>query len=255
MNRSGLAGLRVLVTGASGAIGAATAAELQRRGAAVAGLDVRPEEGVIAADIRDEAAVRRAVAEAVARLGGLDVLVNNAGLGDAVDAGLAPGLAARAMMDVNLFGAWRVTAAAMPHLLESHGRVINVVSGLARVNLPMASAYMASKRALAGWTDGLRLEYSGRLSAVTAVHPGYVRTPIHAAAAARGVSMEGAVPAEPISATVGAIVSACSGRPRRELASTRRTAAALLVARIAPGLLDAVIRRRARSMRASLAAS
>src|SRR5689334_4183850 len=149
---------RVIVTGAGGAIGAATVAALRAQGDWVVGIDRIADGDVIEADLRDGAQVEQAVAAAIERLGGLDVLVNNAGIGDAHDAGAAPDDAARAIVDVNLFGAWRVTAAALPALLESRGRVINVASGLALVNVPFAGAYAASKRALAAWSDALRLE-------------------------------------------------------------------------------------------------
>jgi NAD(P)-dependent dehydrogenase (short-subunit alcohol dehydrogenase family) len=158
--------VRVLVTGASGAFGAATCAALRERGAAVAGLDVRPGPDVVECDIRDGAAVERAVAQAVRRLGGLDVLVNAAGIGRATDAGAPPDEDVQAVLDVNFLGAWRVTAAALDALLARRGRVVNVASGLAAVNVPLAAAYSASKRALSAWSDALRLEYAGRLDVV-----------------------------------------------------------------------------------------
>jgi NAD(P)-dependent dehydrogenase (short-subunit alcohol dehydrogenase family) len=237
--------VRVLVTGASGAFGAATSAALRERGAAVAGLDVKPGPDVIECDIRDGAAVERAVGEALRRLGGLDVLVNAAGIGRATDAGAPPDEDVQAVLDVNFLGAWRVTAAALDALLASRGRVVNVASGLAAVNVPLAAAYSASKRALSAWSDALRLEYAGRLHVVV-VNPGYVRTPIHDAPRERGVGLEGTVPAEPLTATVDAIVASCVARPRRERASTRSTALAMRIARVAPGLVDRVVALRAR---------
>jgi NAD(P)-dependent dehydrogenase (short-subunit alcohol dehydrogenase family) len=236
---------RIIVTGASGAIGAATVAALREQGDWVVGIDRTANGDVIEADLRDAAQVERAVAAAIERLGGLDVLVNNAGIGDAHDAGAAPDDAAHAIVDVNLFGAWRVTAAALPALLESRGRVINVASGLALVNVPFASAYAASKRALAAWSDALRLEYGGTIS-VTTVYPGYIRTPIHDAPAQRGVSLDDLVPAEPIDGTVKAIVRSCAGRPRRDRATSPQGAVALAFARRAPGLADRLIALRAR---------
>ena len=246
-------GRRVLVTGAAGAIGSATVSALRARGATVVGLDRAPAPGCVVADLRNSAEVAAAVEEVAGRLGGLDVIVNNAGVGDAADAGAEPGEAASLMMEVNFFGAWRATAAAMPHLLESRGRVVTVASGLARVNLPYTSAYAASKRAVAAWMDALRIEYGDRLEAVTTVYPGYIRTPIHDAAAARGYSMAGAIPPEPIGATVKAIVSSTLGRPARDVASTRRMAAAMLMARLAPALVDAFVSRRARRFLAASA--
>lgn len=244
---SGLAGKRVLLTGASGAVGAATVAALGNRDVKVVGIDREPGPGVLEADLRDVEQTAAAVAEAIERLGGLDVVVNNAGVGDAHDAGAPPDERAVAIVDINLFGAWRVTAAAMPALLSSRGRVVNVASGMAIGNLPFAAAYMASKRGLAAWSDALRLEYRGRIS-VTTVYPGYIRTPIHDDAAGRGLAMEGMVPPEPLGATVRAIVKACHGRPRRDRASTAMGAVAWSFARHAPGLADRIVAVQARRM-------
>ena len=98
-----LEGRRVLVTGAAGAIGAALSAALREQGALVIGLDRTPaeDEGVLECDVRDPEQVRVAVAEALERLGGLDVLVNNAGIGDAHDAGAEPDERALAILEVN----------------------------------------------------------------------------------------------------------------------------------------------------------
>jgi NAD(P)-dependent dehydrogenase (short-subunit alcohol dehydrogenase family) len=183
---------RVLITGASGGIGTAAMKELSSRGSRVLGLDLWADEpDVIACDVRDSDAVARAVGEAVERLGGLDVLVNNAGLGTPQSAGAAPDSGALAVVDVNLLGPWRVTAATLPALLESGGRVVNVASGLAHLPVPFATAYCMSKRGPVAYSDALRLEYGDRLT-VTSVYPGYIRTSIHAEAAALGVGLEGA---------------------------------------------------------------
>jgi len=168
---------RVIVTGAASGIGAAATAELRSRGARVIGIDlVGDGEDIIACDVRDPEAVSLAIAEAVERLGGLDVLINNAGIGHAQSAGVAPDEKALAVLDVNLIGPWRVTAAAMPALLESHGRVVNVASGLAFLTPPFSTAYCMSKRGLVGYSDALRAECGDRIG-VTTVYPGYIRTP------------------------------------------------------------------------------
>jgi NAD(P)-dependent dehydrogenase (short-subunit alcohol dehydrogenase family) len=155
---------RVAITGAAGGIGAAAARELRARGARVVGLDVRGGDGIVACDVRVQSSVDRAVAEAIEQLGGLDVLINNAGLGTPQSAGAAPDAAALAVVDVNLIGPWRVTAAALGALRASHGRVINVASGLAHLALPYGTAYCMSKRGLTAYSDALRLEHGDALA-------------------------------------------------------------------------------------------
>jgi NAD(P)-dependent dehydrogenase (short-subunit alcohol dehydrogenase family) len=232
--------VRVLVTGAAGGIGSAAVTELRARGASVLGLDrVGSGADMIECDVRDQASVDRAVAEAISRLGGLDVLVNNAGVGTPQSAGAPPDEAALSVLSVNLVGPWRVTAAAMPALLESRGRVVNVASGLAHLTVPFAVAYCMSKRGVVAYSDALRLEYGDRLGAVTTVYPGYIRTGIHAEAAALGVGLEGAVPAEDVGDAARTIARAALGRPARDLATTRRGGFGYALARRVPRrLLD-----------------
>jgi NAD(P)-dependent dehydrogenase (short-subunit alcohol dehydrogenase family) len=243
---------RVLVTGAADGIGAATITRLRARGARVAGVDLRADgDGVIACDVRDQSAVDAAVAAAAERLGGIDVLVNNAGVGHPQKATLPPDEDARAVLDVNLLGPWRVTAAAMEHLRAARGRVVNVASGLAHLSVPLAPAYCASKRGLVAYSDALRLE-AGHEVTVTTVYPGYVRTRIHDASQRLGFGLEGLVPAEPLDRVADRVVRACLGRPVRDLATTRAGTVNYALLRIAPrGLTDritlAAIRRRART--------
>src|SRR5207302_3780308 len=122
-------------------------------GATVIGIDLQPSPpDVLGADVRDAEAVQVAVEAAAERMGGIDVVVNCAGLGVAGDAGAFPDAAARRVLDVNLLGTWTVTAAALPHLLRSRGHVVNIASGLAYVTVPFAAAYTASKRAVTAYS-------------------------------------------------------------------------------------------------------
>jgi NAD(P)-dependent dehydrogenase (short-subunit alcohol dehydrogenase family) len=236
--------MRVLLTGAAGGIGTATAAELRERRARVVGLDLLAGPDIVACDVRDQAGVDKAVAEAIGRLGGLDVLINNAGLGLPQSAGAAPGDDALAVIDVNLLGPWRVTAAALPALRESRGRVVNVASGLAHLALPWGTAYCMSKRGLTAYSDALRLEYGGEIT-VTTVYPGYIRTTIHRASQERGVALEGSVPAEKVEDAARTLARAALGPPARDLATTRQGAIGYALMRHIPRrLLDAVVRRR-----------
>jgi NAD(P)-dependent dehydrogenase (short-subunit alcohol dehydrogenase family) len=232
--------MRVLITGAAGGIGSATVAAL--RDHEVIGLDVDD------CDVRDQASVDAAVAGAIAKLGGLDVLINCAGLGTPQSAGARPDEDALAVLDVNLLGVWRVTAAALPDLLHSRGRVVNVASGLAVITLPFSTAYTLSKRAVVAYSDVLRLEYGDRIT-VTSVYPGYIRTAIHERSRAAGVPLEGAVPVERVEDAARTLVRAALGRPVRDIATTRSGGVAYRVLRFLPrGFVDRATRARLRRL-------
>lgn len=236
--------MRVAITGAASGIGAMTAAALRARSARVVGIDLVPAEGVIVADVRDADAVAAAVQRVADELGGLDVLINGAGVGCPSHAGCPPTDDDAATVDVNLFGAWRVTAAAMPLLLHGGGRVINIASGLAYVNLPYAAAYSASKRALTAYSDALRLEMAGRV-AVTTIYPGFVDTPIHRRSEERGLFLRHAVPHDRMEVVVATILKACyARRPPRDLATSSLTRIGVAMARHFPRATDAIVRRR-----------
>jgi NAD(P)-dependent dehydrogenase (short-subunit alcohol dehydrogenase family) len=238
---------RVLVVGAAGAIGAGVVQALRERGAQVKGIDRAGGPDIFQADITDAHAVQEAVHQAIEELGGLDVLINTAGIGPPQDAGAPPDESVMRTLEINLLGPWRVTAYALPALLASRGRIINVASGLAFANVPFAAAYSASKRALAAWSDVLRLEYGSHVS-ITTIYPGYVKTPIHALVEAAGLSLEGLVREEPLQAVVSTIVDACSGRPRRDLATTRIGTFEIGLARHLPALVDRIILRRLQAL-------
>jgi NAD(P)-dependent dehydrogenase (short-subunit alcohol dehydrogenase family) len=235
---------RVIITGAASGIGAAAVAKLRERGARVVGLDLNEGEGIIACDVRDQESVDRAVAEAIERLGGgVDVLINNAGVGDAQSAGKAPDAQALAVIDVNMVGPWRVTSAALPALREARGRVVNVASGLAFVTVPLATAYTMSKRGVTAYSDALRLEHGDAIG-VTTVYPGYIKTPIHDASEADGFALDGLAPEEPLASAAQTLVRAALGRPVRDIATTRRGGVNYMLVRHAPRrLMDAVTRR------------
>jgi NAD(P)-dependent dehydrogenase (short-subunit alcohol dehydrogenase family) len=212
---------RILITGAAGGIGAATAEVLKAQGAQVLGLDLRAGDGVIACDVRDQRSVDEAVAEAVGRLGGLDVLINSAGIGTPQSAGEPPGDGAMAVIDINLMGPWRVTSAALPALMRNGGRVVNLASGLAFLTIPFTTAYTMSKRGVVAYSDTLRLEYANALE-VTTFYPGYVKTPIHDESNEFGVTLEGMVPEESLDDCARALATAATGPYRRDAATSPR---------------------------------
>lgn len=237
---------RALVTGASGAFGTAVRQQLRGLGWDVAGLDLRPDpsdDAVIACDVTDPAAVPGAVAEAVQRLGGLDLLLNNAGIGGPASAGKPPGDHVRRMLDVNLLGAWDVTAAAIDDLVASRGRVVLMGSRMSFLGLPLGAAYGVSKRALLAYSDALRAEYGTHVS-VTVVHPAFVRTAIHDTTRAAGLQLEGFSHEEPIEQVIATIVEACTtSKPRRNVSVTRGGRLQASMAHHFPGLVDKVVAR------------
>jgi 2-keto-3-deoxy-L-fuconate dehydrogenase len=177
------AGRTALVTGGASGIGRATALLLAERGARVAVLDLDPAGAPdpllrVRADVSDDASVAAAVTEAIERLGGLDVLVNNAGIG-AAGTVEANGLDEwRRVLDVNLLGLVRVTRAALPALRRSgSAAIVNVGSIVATAGLPERALYSASKGAVAALTRAMAADHVGEGIRVNCVHPGTVDTP------------------------------------------------------------------------------
>ena len=237
-----LPGLNAIVTGASGAFGSATVTVLRHLGVNVVGIDRTPAPDVIGCDITDDEQVRHSVFEAVERLGGrLDLLIHYAGVGPAVDIGQAPDVHVHQALEVNLLGTWRVTAAAVPALLRSRGRVIITASLLSNLQVPFAGAYTVSKRAVTAYADCLRAEYGTHIG-VTTVYPGYVDTPIHDSSRATGVALDGLVPAETERDTVMTVVRAAgAGRPPRDTASTLLGTIGLHLFRHFPGATEQAV--------------
>ena len=244
-----LEGRRVIVTGAASGLGAATARALRRRGARVIGVDLERGDDILVADVTVPDQVRRAVAGAIETLGGLDILVNDAGIGWAQRAAAAPDDDARRMLEVNLFGAWTTTSAALPALLAARGHVVNVASAIAILAVPYGSAYAASKRALTAYSDVLRLEHQGRL-AVTVFYPGYLETPIHRRNVEQGYSVAGVVREDSVEGAAEALVRACRRRPRSAYSSAR-TAFGLRLGRVWPGPIERALRARLLRMMAA----
>jgi clavulanate-9-aldehyde reductase len=186
-----LAGRTALVTGASSGIGRAIALALAEAGARVAvgarrrdalvTLAARIEEVSLGAlaldlDVTDEAACRRAVERTVEELGGLDILVNNAGL---MLLGQVEGADTedwRRMVDTNLLGLMYMTHAALPHLLERRGSVVQLSSSSGRVARAGSAVYSASKFAVNAFSESLRQEVTARGVRVIVVEPGVVET-------------------------------------------------------------------------------
>jgi len=181
-----------IVTGASSGIGEATAHEFANRGARVAlaarsedrlasiAADLETEYGaetlVVPTDVRDEAAVEELIDTVAAEWDGLDVLVNNAGLGRGGDVADLSTEDYRAMMDTNVDGVFFATRAALPHLAESDGNLIFVGSFAGQYPRPGNPVYSATKWWVRGFAHGVEGQSGPDGVGVTVVNPTEVRT-------------------------------------------------------------------------------
>jgi 2-keto-3-deoxy-L-fuconate dehydrogenase len=179
---SDLTGLRALVTGGASGIGLATARLMRAQGCAVAVLDIEvtgPPSFVYArADVTDASGVRAAVEHSVERLGGIDVLVNNAGIG--AQGGVEDNTDDewRHVFDVNVFGMVRVARAALPALRRSRSAaIVNTSSIAATAGLPDRALYSATKGAVLSLTLAMAADLVADGIRVNAVNPGTADTP------------------------------------------------------------------------------
>jgi 3-hydroxy acid dehydrogenase / malonic semialdehyde reductase len=176
----GLDGKTTIVTGASSGIGAATAHALAREGARVAGGARRvgelETEIKLELDVTDPESCERFVEAAVEELGGLDVLVNNAGLGLGRDP-FWDGSEQddETVLETNVHGLIRMTRLCLPHIRDG-GHIVNLGSVAGRQPYPNAALYVASKFAVRGFTYALREDLLGRPIRLTTVDPGLVET-------------------------------------------------------------------------------
>ncbi|ADG77398.1 Short-chain dehydrogenase/reductase SDR OS=Tsukamurella paurometabola (strain ATCC 8368 / DSM/ CCUG 35730 / CIP 100753 / JCM 10117 / KCTC 9821 / NBRC 16120/ NCIMB 702349 / NCTC 13040) OX=521096 GN=Tpau_0761 PE=3 SV=1 [Tsukamurella paurometabola] len=176
-------GFRAIVTGGASGIGRRTAEELMARGATVAVIDVQPGEAPagsvgISCDVGDDESVAVAVATAAETLGGVDGLVNNAGIGaqGTVEAGTLDEW--RRVLEVNVLGTVRMTRAALEHLRRSATpAVVNTCSIAATAGLPGRVLYSASKGAIEAMTRAMAADHVREGIRFNCVNPGTVDTP------------------------------------------------------------------------------
>ncbi|MDQ2998522.1 MAG: SDR family oxidoreductase [Chloroflexota bacterium] len=178
----------VIITGASSGIGAATARAFAAAGAnvvlaarnqaklAAVASSIAGRTLVVPTDVSDRSAIERLVAETVATFGGVDIVINNAGVG------LAAPVAAMNVNDfeqalaVDLLGPLMLTQAALPHMRRDGGQLIFVSSVVGLRALPYLGGYAAAKAALDRLTEALRVELRDSGITVTLVRPGSTRT-------------------------------------------------------------------------------
>ncbi|HEV2372514.1 MAG TPA: SDR family oxidoreductase [Streptosporangiaceae bacterium] len=176
-----LAGLAAVVTGGGSGIGLATARLLAVRGARVAVLDLKPgDEFAVAltADVTDDASVSDAIEAAARRLGGIDIVVNNAGIGAIGTVADNPDDEWHRVFDVNVFGMVRVSRAALPYLRASaHAAIVNTCSIAATAGLPQRALYSATKGAVLSLTLAMAADHIHEGIRVNCVNPGTADTP------------------------------------------------------------------------------
>ncbi|MBM2615591.1 SDR family NAD(P)-dependent oxidoreductase [Actinoplanes sp. LDG1-06] len=171
---------RALVTGASSGIGAATVQALREAGAQVAAAARRTDrldgDLNLTLDVTDEASIRTAVDAAAADFGGLDLVVNAAGIMPLGPVAGADTTIWRRCLDTNLLGMMLVTHAALPHLTGDARDIVNISSIGGRETYPGAAVYHATKFGLYGFSDALRKELAPSGVRVSVVEPGYTDT-------------------------------------------------------------------------------
>lgn len=176
-------GLVAAVTGGASGIGLATALLLAERGARVAVLDLKPDglpDGLIGlpCDVGDRSSVDTALAAVDAEFGGLDVLVNNAGISAVGTVEENADTDWTRILDVNVVGVARVTAAALPLLRRSdHAAVVNLCSIAAFNGLPQRALYSATKGAVYAMTLAMATDHVREGIRINCVSPGTVDTP------------------------------------------------------------------------------
>ncbi|HVH06245.1 MAG TPA: SDR family oxidoreductase [Myxococcota bacterium] len=179
-----LEGKRALITGAASGIGAACAQRFAEEGAAVAGIDLREPadaklDAFAIADVRDDAAVAQAIGSVRTALGGIDVLVNAAGVAGGGPVHLIDPAEWDRVIDVNLKGSFLVARHVVPLMLEAGGgSVVHVASVEGIEGFEGGSAYNASKGGVVLLTRNMAIDYGRRGIRVNAICPGFIETPL-----------------------------------------------------------------------------
>ncbi len=257
-----------LITGASTGIGKALALALAGRGVHLA-LGARGEaelekvavecrnKGVravaIGVDVAEPDQCKAFVERAIAELGGVDIVVNNAGIGmwaqfkDVTDLGLYERL-----MRVNYFGAVHVTHAALPSVIQRKGLLVAVSSLTGKTGVPTRSGYAASKHAMQGFFDSIRIELAPEGVDVLVVSPGFVATDIRARGFAADGKAHGESPRDEAKDNMSveecvAIMMKAIERREREVVMTTKAKLGMWLRLVAPKVVDNIAARAVRS--------
>ena len=179
----------ILITGASSGIGKELALTMARRGHIVYGAARRVEKmmeleqagGIpLKLDVTNATLLQEAVDKIIQEQGKMDVLVNNAGMDFYASVEDSPLQATRHLFDVNFFGILDLTQRVLPHMRKAKsGLIVNMSSICGKLHSAFESSYVASKHALEGWSDCLRVETALFNVQVVILEPGYIKSDIH----------------------------------------------------------------------------
>jgi short-subunit dehydrogenase len=264
MSRRDIRGLRILITGASQGIGRALAETAAARGARVLAAarsgallaelaaSIRTTGGVIQtveADVTDADGRHRMIQAAEQHFGGLDVLVNNAGIGATGHFADAGADRLRRIMEVNFFGLTETTRACLPLLKKGKTpAVVNISSIAGKRGIPARSEYSASKFAVQGFSEALRAEVAKDGVDVLVVCPGLTQTNfsqnmLEQKALVKMDHLRGMTPEQVAVATLRTLETG-----RHEVCLTTGGRLLVLVSRFFPRLADRIARRKVRTL-------
>jgi short-subunit dehydrogenase len=256
----------VVITGASTGIGKLLALELSKLGAKLV-LASRDEHAlalvaaecggvaralVVPTDVGDPAQCERLVNRAVEAFGGIDVLVNNAGISMWARFEEITDLTVfERLMRVNYLGAVYCTHFALPWIKQRRGLLVAVSSLTGKTGVPTRSAYGATKHAMQGFFDALRVELRGTGVDVLVVSPGFVATDIRARALGPSGAPRGASPRDEKRGTMSveecvAIIVDAMAKRRREVVMTLKAKLGMVLKLVAPNVVDAIAARAVR---------
>lgn len=248
----------IIITGASSGIGKELAYQLAARGARLVlvarnvqkladvadkCLDLGGEAIAVPTDVTDKSQCENMIEKAIRNYKKLDILINNAGISmwSRFDE-LKDTDALEEIMKVNYFGAMYCTFYALPHLKQSQGQITAISSLTGKTGVPTRSGYAASKHAMAGFFDSLRIELKDFGVDVTMIYPGFVKSSVRERAAGPdgkelGQSHLDESKVMPVETCARLILEATEKR-RRELVMTAKGKIGLWLKLIAPSLVD-----------------
>jgi short-subunit dehydrogenase len=245
----------LVITGASSGIGLATARMAAERGARVV-LSARDDQTLgavtedlvkrgaratfLATDVADYTGVKRLAEHAFASFGRIDSWVNNAGTGVFGGADELPLEDMRRIFETNYWGVVHGSLVALPYLEQSRGTLINVGSIESDISMPLQATYAASKHAVKGFSDALRMELMSKHSPVqlTLIKPAAIDTPFFQHA--KNLTDADFRPPPPVYAPerVAAAILKAAVAPRREVVVGAAGVGMIALQRVAPGLVD-----------------